>query len=174
MQGDGNLVVYRQGRNDPAGALWSTRTQGNPGSSVMVMNQTLSVVGMSGAKWIGYSNVLYGNTVTGAMWPKSFAESASIWLVMQDDGNLVIYRKRDGAPLWSTGTWGHPGASAVISGGRLTIIVGGSTQLWNSHSGDWHENSYLKVQDDANVVSYLQGRSDPAGATWSTGTWGRG
>jgi hypothetical protein len=29
LQDDGNFVIYRQGRTDPAGALWSTGTYGN-------------------------------------------------------------------------------------------------------------------------------------------------
>ncbi|WP_327066656.1 hypothetical protein [Kitasatospora sp. NBC_01302] len=173
MQADGNFVVYRQGRSDPAGALWSSSTWGNPGSNVGILNDTLSVEGMSGVHWQGYSNTLYGDTVTGMMSSKTYAESASVWLVMQADGNLVLYRKRDGAVLWASGTWNHPGAYAVISGGRLTVSTSGG-QLWSSQSGDLRESSYLKVQDDANVVVYLQGRSDPGGAIWSTGTWGRG
>lgn len=28
MQSDGNFVVHSQGRNDPAGALWSSNTYG--------------------------------------------------------------------------------------------------------------------------------------------------
>ncbi|WP_159401048.1 hypothetical protein [Streptomyces sp. NRRL B-24484] len=173
IQADGNFVVYRQGRSDPGGALWSSRTWGNPGSYVGIINDTLYIGGASGVAWQGFSNTIYGNTVTGMMWPKTFAESASVWLFMQADGNLVLYRKRDGAALWSSGTWNHPGAYALVSGGRLTVNTS-SRQLWSSRSGDLREASYLKVQDDANVVVYRQGRSDPGGAIWSTRTWGRG
>ncbi|MDG4831479.1 hypothetical protein O7627_19460 [Solwaraspora sp. WMMD1047] len=28
--------------------------------------------------------------------------SSTLWL--QEDGNLVLYRDRDGAPIWATGT----------------------------------------------------------------------
>jgi hypothetical protein len=33
---------------------------------------------------------------------------------MQTDGNLVMYRRRDGAAIWSSCTSGHPGAYAEM------------------------------------------------------------
>lgn len=39
-------------------------------------------------------------------------------LVMQTDGNLVLYRTRDGAPLWASGTAGRAVSSAIMQVGR--------------------------------------------------------
>lgn len=101
-----------------------------------------------------------------------FMESRSVWLIMQADDNLVLYRKRDNAVLWSSGTWGQPGTSAAMQSGDLMIFSPGRT-MWETRTY-YFPGANLKVQDDANVVVYRQGRSDPAGALWSTGTWGRG
>jgi hypothetical protein len=50
------------------------------------------------------------------------------WLIMQSDGNLVLYDRYD-VPLWSTGTVGYPGATAVFqSDGNL--VDGGANQRW--------------------------------------------
>jgi hypothetical protein len=48
-------------------------------------------------------------------------------LIMQLDGNLVLYRS-DGVAVWSSDTWGHPGAYLRITG--MVTIYEGSTVLW--------------------------------------------
>jgi hypothetical protein len=48
-------------------------------------------------------------------------------LIMQLDGNLVLYRG-DGVAVWSSDTWGHPGAYLRITG--MVTIYEGSTVLW--------------------------------------------
>jgi len=87
-------------------------------------------------------------------------------LVMQHDGNLVLYRAAGGA-LWSTGTHGNPGASAVMQGdGNLVVYSAWGSPLW--HAGT-HGNTgaVLALQDDGNLVIYHQGA-----ARWHTGTHG--
>lgn len=91
------------------------------------------------------------------------------WLVMQDDGNLVLYQRTGrGQPataLWSTGTWGHPGAVAWMQGdGNLVVYDVTGAPLWSSDT--WgHPGASLAVQDDGNVVIYDDGR-----ALWDTHT----
>jgi hypothetical protein len=79
--------------------------------------------------------------------PGAQLTQAETTLVMQGDGNMVLYLVRTdgqfGPPLWSSNTSGNPGA-------------------------------YALMQHDGNLVVYRQGRTDPAGALWSTGTWGQG
>lgn len=174
MQPDGNLVVYRQGRTDMAGALWATGTWHSAGAYLELLNGTVYINSSSaGLAWESNTRANPGDSIYQmAGLPSGTAiGSRSVWLIMQSDGNLVLYRKSDGAALWSSGTWNHPGAVVTIADGHLMVFNNG--ELWSV--GSWNNRgAYLKVQDDANVVIYREGRSDPAGALWSTGTWGQG
>ncbi|MFF0390472.1 hypothetical protein ACFYS8_17540 [Kitasatospora sp. NPDC004615] len=179
MQPDGNFVVYRQGGGpDSGGALWSTGSWGHPGTVASLLNGWFAVSGQQ-LYWqtdtgvtpaVGATNDKIGpnpNTMAHGRW----IESNSVWLLMQPDGNLVLYRKRDGAALWSTGTYGHPNSFVTVSGaptfGALWVHAEGAGATWSlstkGRPGDW-----AKVQDDGNFVIY---GSDGA-ARWSTGTWG--
>jgi hypothetical protein len=83
-QGDGNVVLYREGR-----ALWSSGTHGR----------------------------------------------ATSRLVMQTDGNLVLYAP-SGAAVWHTFTYGNPGASLVLQDDcNLVVYSAGGAALWNT--GTW-------------------------------------
>ena len=88
-------------------------------------------------------------------------------LIQQTDGNLVLY-KAGGLALWSSETWGRPGAAAVMQGdGNLVVYDAGWRALWSSGT---HGNpgAVLAVQDDGNLVIY-----SPTGrALWHTGTHG--
>lgn len=49
---------------------------------------------------------------------------------MQSDGNLVIYSPSGGA-LWSSGTWGHPGSRLLVQDdGRGVIYSPAGVALW--------------------------------------------
>jgi hypothetical protein len=77
-------------------------------------------------------------------------------LVMQSDGNLVLYSRRFNPirALWSSGTAGHQGAYAVMqSDGNFVVYSSTGTALWNSGTAG-HPGSYLALQDDGNVVVY--------------------
>lgn len=81
--------------------------------------------------------------------------SANGWyfFVMQDDGNLVLYRT-NGPALWATGTDGLAIRHAVMQhDGNLVLYDYAGQPKWASGtSGQW--GSYLIVQDDGNVVIY--------------------
>ena len=51
--------------------------------------------------------------------------------VMQSDGNLVVYTE-DFKPLWHTHTHGHPGAVLRLLDDGTLVIVDGSTPIWSS------------------------------------------
>ncbi|MEU9480438.1 hypothetical protein [Streptomyces sp. NPDC048191] len=95
-------------------------------------------------------------------------------LVMQNDGNLVMYRLRDGKAIWATGTWGHPGAYAVMQkDGNFVIYDANNSFLWNSNTA-WSQDSpgaWAVMQDDGNFVIYkLAGGPGRGGALWATNT----
>jgi hypothetical protein len=87
------------------------------------------------------------------------------FLAMQTDGNLVIYTAAMHA-LWSTGTYGHPGAFLVNQGdGNLVVYTSAWQPLW--FSGHFTAAATtLNMQGDGNLVQY-----SPAGAIWNSGTY---
>ena len=82
LQDDGNMVIYRgTGPNDNQGGIWSTSTHGKqkqPNSNFKASKSKF------GRNWI--SN---GTTLAAGDWIGS--NNGSIYLIMQSDGNLVLY-----------------------------------------------------------------------------------
>ncbi|MGC0312072.1 hypothetical protein [Kitasatospora acidiphila] len=190
LQADGNFVVYRAGGGPTTGgALWSSRTWGHPNSCSAINRLGRFVVAAnSKTQWTsGTGNPVYtpspaanyrdnqlppGTKLPAGQWVDS--ANGSTWLLMQADGNLVLYRQRDNAVLWSSGTYGHPGAYAVMQpDGNLVVYRAGGGALWSSGTYG-HPGASLLAQDDANVVVYAPGGGPTTGgALWSTQTWGK-
>jgi hypothetical protein len=186
MQSDGNLVVYSQsGGPSTGGALWSSRTYGNPGAYAVLQDDGNLVVyrkgggpSTGGALWSSHSyakpqTIGSGQALKAGWW----TQGQLTFLVMQPDGNLVMYRKRDGAAIWSSRTYGHPGAYAVMqSDGNLVVYRkgGGPTtggSLWASNTSG-HSGAYAVMQDDGNLVVYRKGGGPTTGGSlWASNTW---
>ncbi len=109
-------------------------------------------------------------TLTGGsiLRPGDTVYSAHTMLVMQPDGNLVLYALNiqnipTGKALWATGTNGNPGAWATMqTDGNLvvykpdpTFTTPGSSanSLWNSATAG-NPGAVAKIQDDCNFVIY--------------------
>ncbi|MBT2407699.1 MULTISPECIES: FG-GAP-like repeat-containing protein [unclassified Streptomyces] len=90
-------------------------------------------------------------------------------LVMQTDGNLVLYTK-DNKPVWATNTNGNPGAVARMQtdGNFVVYTANGSTALWSSKTSN-HPNSYAVLHGRGVLVIYdAVGRSQ-----WTSGSQSR-
>ena len=90
------------------------------------------------------------------------------YLIMQNDGNLVLYKKVGSGKeaLWSSKTTGKPSARAVMQwDGNFVIYSNTSGALWSSNT---HVNNPAKLvmQNDGNLVIY---KTDGT-AIWSTKT----
>jgi hypothetical protein len=87
-------------------------------------------------------------------------------LIMQSDGNLVLYE--GGTALWASGTVGSGADEAIMQGdGNFVVYTSAGSPVWASGTaGD--TGAYLDVQNDGNVVIYGASGS----ALWSTGTAG--
>lgn len=76
--------------------------------------------------------ILYDLTTAGALWGSNTANTSTGHVVMQGDGNLVIYTPW-GTPIWSSGTVGHPGAFLQMQNdGNLVIYHPDGWPLWSS------------------------------------------
>ena len=84
---DGRLVLYEVAGNKP---LWISNTTGhNPHHAIMQTDGDLVVHDLKG-------NILWSSgSSTGS-------KTHGAWLILQDDGNLVVYY--DNEPLWSSNT----------------------------------------------------------------------
>ncbi|GAB2709424.1 hypothetical protein [Kitasatospora kifunensis] len=97
------------------------------------------------------SPVLSGGTI---LHSGDAAYSAHTRLVMQADGNLVLYSLNTGSPLWSSRTNNHPGAWATMqTDGNLVVYL---------------------PKTDANGNPTFPSPGSPADALWSSGTAGSG
>ncbi len=86
-------------------------------------------------------------------------------LVMQGDGNLVLYRS-GGKARWATGTDGKTVSQAIMQGDGNFVMYGpGGVYIWDTAT-DGHPGAWLIIQNDGNVVIY-----DSAGnPLWATNT----
>jgi hypothetical protein len=86
-------------------------------------------------------------------------------LIMQADGNLVLYRK--GVATWNSGTYGNANAYAKMwDSGDVVVYNSDGRALWNSAT--WgHPGASMLVQDDGNLVLYTWK------SIWATNTAGK-
>jgi serine protease len=176
---DGNLVLYEYGKRP----LWAS---GMKTSAAWTLNQP-------------DGNVV-DNSSTGsyAGWATNTGGGKST-LVLQNDGNAVLYRDSDHKVLWSTGTCchGNPPPSATLPGNtigtgqsihlgqQLTSPNGIYTLVLQNFDGNlvlykngtkalWafgaRADSWVTAQTDGNFVAY----KSEGGAVWSTNTFGKG
>ncbi|MER8188653.1 DUF6531 domain-containing protein [Kitasatospora sp. NPDC094015] len=88
-------------------------------------------------------------------------------LIMQADGNLVLFAIDTGLSVWSSGTAGHPGAHATMqTDGNLVVADTTGTTLWSSGTPA-NTGALAKVQDDGNFVLYDTANK----AIWSSKTY---
>jgi hypothetical protein len=97
-----------------------------------------------------------------------FSPSNTFELIMQGDGNLVLYRRSTGHALWATGTNGKDVMRAIMqTDGNLVLYLFNGKAAWASNTNG-NPNSYLAVQDDGNLVIYK-----PTVPIWATNTVGQ-
>ena len=82
-----------------------------------------------------------------------FSPDVRYMLVMQTDGNLVLYDSVIGNSLWHTNTYGHPGATATMQTDGNFVVYHNGTPLW--HAGTYNNpGAYLALQNDGNLKIY--------------------
>ncbi|MER5465128.1 mannose-binding protein [Streptomyces sp. NPDC002668] len=84
-----------------------------------------------------------------------------IRMVMQSDGNLVVYNEK-GKPIWAAMTFGPNHRAIFQQDGNLVIHNADDRPIWASRSHG-HENAQLVLRADGKVVILHNG-----GVIWST------
>ena len=86
-------------------------------------------------------------------------------LVMQTDGNLVVYG--NGCVIWASNTAGTGSNDylAMQGDGNLVIYKSGGTPVWASNTADSGSANYLNMQVDGNLVVY----TSAARPVWASG-----
>ena len=174
MQGDGNLALYGPGGD----CRWATGTDGNPGAWLALQDDgNLVVYGPDGSVlWASGTQLPPAVVVKGdrllsdqVLEPSEALESPNrrALLVMQRDGNLVLYQV-DGesrAALWATGT-DVPGARvAMQADGNLALYEPAGSCRWATGT-EGSSGAWLALQDDGNLVIY----ATDGPALWASGT----
>jgi hypothetical protein len=85
-------------------------------------------------------------------------------LVMQNDGNLVLYQN-EFVPVWASNTMGSGADYAIMQADGNFVLYDGSQAVWASGTSG-NQGSVLGLQDDGNLVIY----NGQAQAIWSSGT----
>ena len=86
-------------------------------------------------------------------------------LILQSDGNLVLYRMANHHPLWASNTDGTDAMRAIMQmDGNFVLYNFHGHALWASGT-DGKPNSFLIMQDDGNLVIY-----QPHVPIWASGT----
>lgn len=118
----------------------------------------------------GYSNIASG--IVGGLKANNSLVSVDgrFKLVYQGDGNLVLYRNRDHAALWSSKTNDmKPGTTIMQGDGNLVVRDASAVAVWSSRTNG-HPSSRLIVQTDGNAVIY-DPSNKPLWATWTQGKY---
>ena len=159
VQGDGNLVIYR-GDGTPA---WHTHTNGH-GPVELRLQDDGNLVLYNSLTWkpLWNSEIRADASVmtSGDLRPgmSMFSPYGERQLVMQGDGNLVMYSNR--RALWNSGTF-VPGSRLVVDGSTASVRTPDGRTVWTTPRGS---AGRLVMQDDGNTVMYAPN------AVWHTNT----
>jgi len=177
MQDDGNLVIY-EANGQPT---WASNTWGkgtSPFKLIMQDDGNLVIYDVNGvATWASNTDETWTDNLVQneSIGDNQFLESVSgqFRLVMQHDGNLVLYEQQFGGvqtPIWASGTHfiGVPPFKLVMQeDGNLVVYDVNGKATWASGTcGKGSAPFKLVMQDDGNLVIYDSNQS----ATWATNT----
>jgi hypothetical protein len=175
MQSDGNLVLYTAG-NVP---IWATNTFGHTNSSLvmqddgnLVIYSSISVPlwatstgGHPSPTYFGTDRMISASSLTANKYLR--AQNGKSALVMQGDGNLVLYAAGYRV-LWSSGTGGRGATHAVMQGdGNLVLYTAGNAAIWATNTFG-NSGAFAVLQNDGNFVIY----NSSTVPKWATGTGG--
>jgi len=130
LQTNGNLVVY----NSSNKALWSSAV-GRIWPSKLTTGQELSVTNrLADGRFSAYINSLGDFVVAGVHTWHTPAAGAGAHLLMQTNGNVVLYNHL-GHSVWSSGTANKGGVTLLLqSDGNLVLYNSAGHSVWATHT----------------------------------------
>ena len=91
------------------------------------------------------------------------SESGAYQVILQDDGNFVLYQNDGYKPLWATNTVGKGGVVVTFqTDGNFVMYTADDEAVWATQTMGKH-GMIVIMQDDGNLVMYPT-------AVWATGT----
>lgn len=105
----------------------------------------------------GDGNLVLRNVATQrALWASGTNGKSAIKLVLQTDGNLVLYTA-SGTPVWSTATVGQSSDSLRVNDNGSLVLYAGSTVVWSANgssslSTNATANSQLCSADPGTII----------------------
>jgi hypothetical protein len=149
MQVNGNLVVY----DTASSAVWSSNSTATTGCPRLVLEQDGNlVIYATKAIWSAASrdNKMFAGDVLESGWSLYSVSPEAYRLRMLADGNLALF-DGSGHELWSTKTYGHPGAYASMqTDGNLVVFSSSGHALWSSGTSQY-PGSHLDMLGDGNI-----------------------
>jgi glucose/arabinose dehydrogenase len=178
---DGNLVLYEYGKR----ALWASGPRADAERAIDQSGRLELRDGQN--RPVGWSTTVNASPAGPAT------------LVVQNDGNVVMYRDSDQRVLWASNTCCHAPAppqpaagsdrlntgQALVLGGKITSPNGVYTLVLQDFDGNlvlykngtqalWafgmRADSWFINQPDGNLVAY----KSEGGVAWASNTWGKG
>ena len=156
FQTDGNVVLYPTNRIDAAHAYWATPT----GGGTFVMQTEGNLVLYKAGVPQSVENALWASNLDGGTYGRSG------YLVVQDDGNLVVFATVGGAVMWQSKTnFSHRLAMDDRSGNYPPATTGarfddymsmGIGDMFFDFEWRWLEFSEGQWADNANYRGYMQ------------------
>jgi hypothetical protein len=167
MQDDGNLVIYTSAGN----VVWASGTAGTGSANHLALQGDGNLVVSTSAGtpvWAAGRNNADQLCTSAELHAGQYLYSPSeqYQVIMQTDGNLVIYVS--GTAIWASGTAGTGSANylAMQDDGNLVIYTSAGKAVWASGTYGGGIHSVLDMQDDGNLVIYAA----PGYPTWASGT----
>lgn len=177
MNPNGDLVAYRKDGT----SYWSSGSPGNNGATLRLKDGDLAILapnggvrwntgtyqapssGSSGGSGSSSSNGAKGLQGGQQIKPGERLRNGPYSLVLQGDGNLVLYGP-SGA-LWANYKFTSQPSKLVMQGDGNLVLYGANGAYWSTKTNG-NGNSTLNLQPDGNLVIYTAGGK----AVWNTGT----
>jgi hypothetical protein len=83
-----------------------------------------------------------------------FSNNRLVRLIMQGDGNLVLYRTVDDIALWASNTPQRHVNHAIMQGDGNFVAYSAAGQPFWASGTNGHSGVYVVLQDDGNLVVY--------------------
>jgi hypothetical protein len=154
MQTDGNLVIYTSASKP----VWASNTAGTGSGNNLNMQVDGNLVVYTSAAnpvWASGAGAADQLCAPHSMGLDQYihAPGGQYKLLMQDDGNLVLYGP-NGA-TWASNTVGSGGTSVNMQDdGNLVIYTSTARPVWASSTAGTGSGNHLVMQDDGNLVVY--------------------